>query len=179
VLPSINDGPEWLVRLDHYRSEAHRLSARYLYDSRINSPSSSGVFFPGFILDQAFRNQNFLFADSYTFGPSYNNEFRFSYGRLEADAPGRISPLSVPLARTLPSIGIANVSAPGIGSPLLQFHHANNLLFQETQTKLSGRHTFRYGVEFLRQLATQLPNGSTLGPSATPRPPAIPPLRTF
>ena len=163
VLPSINDGPEWLVRLDHYRSEAHRLSARYLYDSRINSPSSSGVFFPGFILDQAFGNQNFLFADSYTFGPSYTNEFRFSYGRLEADAPGRISPLSVPLARTLPSIGIANVSAPGIDSILLQFHHANNLLFQETQTKLSGRHTFRYGVEFLRQLATQLPNGSTLG----------------
>ena len=29
------------------------------------------------------------------------------------------------------------------------------LLFQETQTKLSGRHTFRYGVEILRQLATQ------------------------
>jgi hypothetical protein len=30
-------------------------------------------------------------------------------------------------------------------------------LFQETQTKLAGRHTFRYGIEFLKQWATQRP----------------------
>ena len=48
-------------------------------------------------------------------------------------------------------------------SDSLQFRHVNNLLFQETQTKLSGRHTFRYGVEFLRQLATQRPAARYLG----------------
>jgi hypothetical protein len=44
---------------------------------------------------------------------------------------------------------------PGIVYP--QPRHANNLLFQETQTRLNGRHTFRYGVEFLAQSAAQAP----------------------
>ncbi len=45
----------------------------------------------------------------------------------------------------------------------LQATLANNLLFQETQTRLSGRHTFSYGVEFLVQRATQRPAANFLG----------------
>ena len=155
-----NEGPQWLVRFDHHQSEAHRLSGRYIYDSRVNSPQT--VLFPGFIDDTSSRNRNFLFTDSYTFGPSYTNEFRFSYGRLDSD-PFRTSPLSVPLANTLPRLVIGNISSPGMRSNFLQFVHATNLLFQETQTKLSGRHVLRYGVELLRQLATQRPSAYTLG----------------
>jgi hypothetical protein len=158
-LPTTNEGPEWLVRLDHYRSEAHRLSAHYIYDSRINSPKS--VQFPGFILDNGERNQNFQFTDSYTFGPTYTNELRFSYARLDFDQ-AVISSRSVPLAQTLPRIAIASIASPGVNNSL-QFHDANNLLFQETQTKLAGRHTFRFGVELLRQLATQRPAAYPLG----------------
>lgn len=154
-LRTSNEGPQWLVRADHVGSEAHRLSWRYIQDSRVSAPQD--VLFPGFVLDAAERNQNFLFADSYTFSPSFTNEFRFSIGRLHADQ-SRISPQSDPLSHTLPRIGIQNISSPGVPSGL-QFRHANNLLFQETQTKLMGRHTFRYGIELLRQLATQRPNG--------------------
>ena len=158
-LPQTNEGPEWLVRLDHYRSEAHRISARYTYESRLNSPNK--VLFPGFILDNGERNQNVQFTDSYTFGASYTNEFRFSYAQLNFDQ-ARISSQSVPLARTLPRIFMPNVDSPGVDSSL-QFHDANNFLLQETQTKLVGRHTFRYGAELLRQLATQRPNAYPLG----------------
>lgn len=158
-LPRTDEGPQWLARIDHYRSEAHRLSGRYLYDSRINSPI--GVTFPGFITDTGARNQNFLFADSYTFGPSYTNEFRFSYGKLHADQV-RISPQSVPIAHTLPVIVIQNVAPLGVNQSQ-PFRYADNLLFQETQTKLSGRHIFRYGVELLRQLATQNANAYPAG----------------
>jgi len=105
------------------------------------------------ITEQAGRNQNFLLADSYTFSPSFTNEFRFSHGRLRADDPVRISPLSVPEARTLPAYNIPSVPMPG-GLPH-QYRHVDNLLFQETQTKLRGRHTLRYGAEVLRKLATQ------------------------
>src|SRR6185436_3578963 len=108
-LPATSEGPQWLVRLDHYRSEAHRLSWRYIADSRVNAPQS--VLFPGFVLDAAERNQNFLLTDSYTFGPSYTNEFRFSYGQLHVDQ-SRISPQSGPLADTLPRILIQSISAP-------------------------------------------------------------------
>jgi outer membrane receptor protein involved in Fe transport len=159
-LPASNGGPQWLARLDHNRSDAHRLAFRYIFDSRTNSPIN--VYFPGFVEDQPARNQNLLFTDHYTFSPSWTNEFRFSYARQQAYTR-RISPQSVPLARTLPRITITSIDSPGISSELLQFRQANNLLFQETQTKLSGRHTFRYGVEFLRQLASQLPGAFSEG----------------
>jgi hypothetical protein len=160
VLPSINDGPQWLFRTDHNPSERHRLSWRYTYDSRHARPEAAP--FPGFVQENSSSHHNFLFADSYTFSPTYTNEFRFSYGRpdvnLFATWPG-----SSPLAGTLPQIQITNVSAPTLVSANAQLHHGENLLFQETQTKLSGRHTLRYGVEFLQQRITQQRGANDLG----------------
>jgi hypothetical protein len=164
VFPAISDGPQWLVRIDHNASETHRLSWRCVADSRSNSPASAcnGVTFPGFSLDQNYQNKNFLFSDSYTFGPSYTNEFRFSYARLDADECD-ISPQSVPLAHTLPLHQYHQYIATPGASQISQPRHPNNLLFQETQTKLSGHHAFRYGVEFMQQIATQDPPGAKLG----------------
>src|SRR6266849_398096 len=163
VLPTINDGPQWLGRIDHYQSEAHRLSLRFTYDSRLNLPQRNGsslVTFPGFIGEQAFSHYNVAFADSYTVGPSYTNEFRFSYERPDGQF-GVTWPGSVPLALTLPAIAITSVAAPGLGSNG-QFHYGNNFLFQETQTKLTGGHALRYGVEVLRQTVTQALAAATL-----------------
>ncbi len=165
VLPSIDDGPQWLGRLDHIQSERHRLSWRYTYDSRKVLPSETATnvsSFPGFIQEDISSHQNFLFSDSYTFGPSYTNEFRFSYGRPD----GRYAypaPSSVPEALTLPQLNIANVAAPGLMSANTQYHYGNNFLFQETQTRLSGHHAFRYGVEFLQQTITQTRGANDLG----------------
>src|SRR5262249_751299 len=61
------------------------------------------------------------------------------------------------------TIGNGAISAPGVSSILIRSRQVNNLLFQDTLTSLRGRHTFRYGVEFLRQLATQTPGGRFLG----------------
>jgi len=69
-MPATNDAPQWLIRFDHDISEVHKLSGRYIYDSRVNSPLETGLTFPGFIADQAAQNQNVLFADTYTIGPS-------------------------------------------------------------------------------------------------------------
>src|SRR5262249_52153890 len=163
TMPAISDGPQWLARVDHYQSEAHRLSVRYTYDSRIVLPRGTGsVSFPGFVQEDTYNHQNLLFADSYTFGPSFTNEFRFAYGR-----PGAANyvtwPGSSPLAATLPSITIANVSAPGVNSQNAAYHDGENFLFQETQTKVHNRHAFRYGVEFVRQLITQRRSANDLG----------------
>src|SRR5439155_14681279 len=177
ALPALSGGPQWIARLDHNTSETHRVAFRYIRDSRSNAPIT--IYFPGFITDNAAQNQNFLFTDHYTLSSSWTNEFRFSYAKQDNDEPERISPQSVPLAQTLPRIIIgqgqapANIGAvtspaglvasPGIRSNFLQFRHSNNLLFQETQTKLSGRHTLRYGVEFLRRLAEQRPSSISAG----------------
>src|SRR5262245_47036180 len=153
ALAASNAGPQVLVRLDHSRSEQHRLAFRYINDTHSNSPMR--VLFPGFITDEAQLNHNFLFTDHYTFSPTWTNEFRFAYSQQNADDPDRISPQSIPEAQTQPRIGIPSINSPGVPSDVLQFRHVNNLLFQEKQTKLSGRHTLSYGIEFLKQLATQ------------------------
>ena len=147
------DDVQWLTRIDHTLSEAHRLSFRYVYDSTKVSPNT--INFPGYIFDSNGRSQNFLFNDTYTFNSTWTNEFRFSYGRIGFNFP--ISDRSISLAQTLPRFTIPNISTPGIATNIPQFRYANNWLFQETQSKISGRHTFRYGFEILRQLARQRP----------------------
>jgi hypothetical protein len=119
-------GPQWLVRLDHNLAEAHHLAFRYIYSSGADSPSN--VYFPGFVTYGDWRNQNFLFADHYTFSPSWTNEFRFSYARPEWET-GRISPQSVPQARTLPEISIPGIAAPGLPGHLQQFLRANKTCY--------------------------------------------------
>jgi len=156
-----NDGPQWLARVDHNYSEQHRLSLRYVYDAHTNAPVR--VYFPDFIVEQAAQKHNLLFSDHYTFSPTWTNEFRFSYARQDADQPARISRQSVAEAQTQPRIGITSIASPGIASDFLQFRHVNNLLFQDKQTKLHGRHTFSYGLEYLRQLATQRPSSTYQG----------------
>jgi hypothetical protein len=166
VLPSTNDGPQWLGRIDHYQSEAHRLSWRFSYDSLLTVPcvcgsSGSPISFPGFIKEQDLHHDNVVFTDSYIFGPSYTNEFRFSYERPDAKL-GVTWPGSVASALTLPAIMITGVAAPGLANNG-QFYYGNNFLFQETQTKLKAGHALRYGVEFLREYFTEEPTAATLG----------------
>ena len=93
ALPASNEGPQWLMRLDHNLSEAHRLALRYVYDSRTQLAGRRRSFFPGFVTDQAARNQNLLFTDHYTFSPTWTNEFRFSYARHEAEHAANFAPI--------------------------------------------------------------------------------------
>src|SRR5215469_7203249 len=119
------------------------------------------VSFPGFIMEQAFSHYNVVFTDSYTLGSTYTNEFRFSYERPDAKL-GTTWSGSAPLALTLPAITITNAAAPGLNNSG-QFYYGNNFLFQETQTKLTGGHALRYGVEFVRQNITEAPAAATEG----------------
>jgi hypothetical protein len=148
-----SDAINWLARIDHNLSEAHRLSFRYLYDSSKDSPSN--IAFPGYIQDFKGRSQNFLATDTYALSPTWSNEFRFSYGRIGFDFP--ISDRSIDRAFTQFIVNVPNVAMPGIATNIPQFRYANNWLLQDAQTKIVGNHSFRYGAEFLWQLARQRP----------------------
>ena len=148
-----SDAMQWLARIDHNLSESHRLSFRYIYDSSKESPSD--ITFPGYIQDFKGRSQNFLATDTYTLNSTWTNELRFSYGRIGFDFP--ISERSIDQAFTQFIVNVPNVSMPGIATNIPQFRYANNWLLQDTQSKIVGNHTFRYGGEFLWQLARQRP----------------------
>jgi len=161
VLPSTTGGPQGLIRVDHYQSEAHRLSWRFSSDSQITFPAV--VAFPGFVQQNSASHQNFLFSDSYTVSSSYTNEFRFSYTRPDSRSFVPWSG-SVPLALSLPRINFPNaISSFGLDSQSTQFLYGNNFIFQETQTKLTGHHAFRFGLEFLRQTVTEARGANDLG----------------
>ena len=77
-------------------------------------------------------------------------------------SPGRAQSTGPQLTGDLHYNGSQQLAGPGLGSSG-GFHTSNEFIFQETQTKLTGRHAFRYGMEFLRQAITQAPAAYTLG----------------
>jgi hypothetical protein len=157
--PAVNNDSEGMVRVDYLFSPKHAISLRYLFDSALESPNTGSSFFrfPGYFGDAYTHDQNFLLSDTHTFGASWTNEFRLSYARVSANWP--ISSNSVALAQTLPRISIPSISTPGLDGAVPQFRIANNWTLQETQSKLFGRHTIRYGLELLLQTAKQLGAG--------------------
>jgi hypothetical protein len=57
----------------------------------------------------------------------------------------------------LPNFAIAGVTGFGVATNIPQFRYANNWQYQDTVSAVFGRHTIRFGVDFLRQLARQHP----------------------
>jgi len=147
------------IRIDHKPSDKQNMSFRWLYDNLVQSPSLNNL--PGF--DNAFTGKTLsgTFADTYVIRSNWTNEFRFNYGRIGFNFP-LLAPDS--FHATLPNYLISGVtnaftSSGSIGGAtnIPQFRYANNWQYQDTMSVVHGRHTFRFGLDFLRQLARQHP----------------------
>ncbi len=152
--PLVNNDRQWILRVDHKLNEKHQLAFRYTTDSNISTPSAI-IVSPGFRREFAGQDRNFLVTDTWVANPTLTNEFRFSYGKIDFDFP--ISPDADPLAFTMQQIAIGGLSTIGTATNIPQFRIADNYLFQYTGTKIFNTHTFRFGVEFLKQVARQRP----------------------
>ena len=140
------------IRVDHNASNKQTLSFRWLYDQDISGPSLNNL--PGFDNNFVGKTLSGSFADTYLITPRWTNEFRFNYGRIGFNFPATTSEAF--------QLGLANysglgVTGFGVATNIPQFRFANNWQYQDTQSWSHGRHTFRYGVDFLRQLARQHP----------------------
>ena len=139
------------IRIDHRFSDNNQFSSRFLFD-RTDAPNAS-VSFPGFGADQTNRYYNFLIADTQVLSPVITNETRVAYNRIVL-----FFPLQDPggPAGTFPRITIGSgISALGASNSFPQGRTANNYVVQDTATYVRGDHTFRGGVDFLRQISTQ------------------------
>jgi outer membrane receptor protein involved in Fe transport len=140
------------VRVDHVASEKQTLSFRWLYDSSITGPSLNNL--PGFDNNFVGRTMNGLFSDTYMINPSMTNEFRFNYGRIGFNFPQAASDAFHSTAANYSGLGVTGF---GGATNIPQFRFANNWGYQDTLTVVRGKHTFRFGADFLRQLARQHP----------------------
>ena len=141
-----------LVRIDQIVSSKQTMSFRWLYDSNTSGPFFNNL--PGF--DRGFNGKTMtgLFTDTYVFGPRWTNEFRFNYGRIGFNFPS-LAPDA--FHANLPNFAISGITGFGVATNIPQFRYANNWQYQDTVSATFGRHTWRFGVDFLRQLARQRP----------------------
>jgi hypothetical protein len=144
-----------MIRVDHTASDRQTMSFRWLYDNNVTTPAGLNNL-PGF--DNNFRGitMNALFSDTYMINSRWTNEFRFNYGRIGFDfEPVTSDPSQLALANYS---GLGDgLTAFGIATNIPQFRYANNWQYQDTMSLVRGKHTFRFGADFLLQLARQHP----------------------
>jgi outer membrane receptor protein involved in Fe transport len=140
-----------LARIDHKISDNDQIAIRYLWDDQVQ-PQGADVTFPGYIADFKGTFNNFLITETHVFSPRFTNEVRVAYNRILFDFP--ISGPDVN-AFTLPRFDIGGISSFGVATNIPQGRVANNYLIQDTMTFQSGNHTFRFGIDLLKQRSKQ------------------------
>src|SRR6185312_3272736 len=146
------------IRIDHNVSDKQSMSFRWLYDKNNSSPgfNTNGVVgvLPGF--DNAFNGITLggAFSDTYTISPTWTNEFRFNYGRIGFNFP---SASTDAFHTNLQSYAISGIAGFGLATNIPQFRFANNCQYADSMTIVRGKHSLKFGADFLRQLARQRP----------------------
>ncbi|HET6855009.1 MAG TPA: TonB-dependent receptor [Pyrinomonadaceae bacterium] len=138
-------------RIDHMIGQNDQFSARYLFDDQ-KDPLGGGITFPGFSTANNNTYQNLLFTETHTFSSSWTNEARLAYNRILIDFP--LNPTDT-LGLTLPRFDISTLSQFGIATNLPQGRVANNYVLQDTVSHIRGNHTFRFGLDILKQRSRQ------------------------
>lgn len=148
---SVSDEYEFQFKVDHRIGPNDQFSARFLRETQVEPLDSAN--FPGFDADFAAQFYNFLISETHVFSPTLTNEARLSYNRILYDFP-----ISDPsgIGATTPTRTVTSINLPGVASNLPQGRIANNYVVQDTVSKVFGNHTFRGGVDYLRQISTQL-----------------------
>lgn len=152
-VPSLSLDNNHQVRIDHVVSDKQNMSFLWLYDYNTSTAQNIGLI-PAFDSTFKGRTMDGVFNDTYVVSNTWTNEFRFSYERFNFGFP-----LADPkgLGSTLPDIfpgsGFSDI---GVSATFPQGRVANSYQYQDTMALVRGKHTFRFGGEILRQLASQL-----------------------
>lgn len=148
---------QFQIRTDHRLTDRDNLSFRYLQEKQIQ-PLGSEVNFPGYDSDFGANYKNFLISETHIFSSSLTNELRLAYNLIDYDFF-----LADP-SNNLPLISPGNgLTALGSATNLPQGRTAHNYQVQDTVTKIFGDHTLRVGIDYLRQISTQIAPANVRG----------------
>ncbi len=141
----------FLGKVDHKIGERDQASMRYGWNDQ-SFPTSGSTGFPGFFTSYQGKYNNALITETHVFSPSFTNEARLSYNRIDLGFPA--NPTN-PLGLTTPRITISSLSSVGLTGTIPQGRIANNYVLQDTMSWVRGSHTFRFGFDLLDQRARQ------------------------
>jgi outer membrane receptor protein involved in Fe transport len=141
-----------LERVDWTVSQKQNLSFRFLYDKQSDTSGNVGIN-PAFDIPFNGLTLGANLNHVYTFKPNLLNEFRFGYIRYNY---GWFFPDSNSIGATAPDLSITSLSNLTVASTYPQGRIANSYQFQDTVGWTVGKHSFRFGAEFLRQISTQV-----------------------
>jgi outer membrane receptor protein involved in Fe transport len=147
---TMSTAKQFQLRIDHRLGDNDQFWARFLSEKSVQ-PRGGTAGFEGFDADFASNYYNFLIAETHVFSPTLTNELRLAYNRIDLGFP-----LSDPsISGNVPQISFAGATAIGTAATFPQGRIANNYQVQDTVSKIFGNHTFRMGVDYLRQISTQ------------------------
>ncbi|MBV9032958.1 MAG: carboxypeptidase regulatory-like domain-containing protein [Acidobacteriaceae bacterium] len=158
---------ETVVHIDQNVSDKQHITARYTYWGNLNLPIDP--FHNGVCQDrctETFNTNNFVLGDTYSFTPTTVWEFRASYQRFSYDRtpstlgydlsqlgwPASLNTqvafrdLPVPVINGFDTAG--TFGSQGAGSVIVDRN--DNYRIASTLTKIAGKHTWRFGGEFMR-----------------------------
>lgn len=144
---------QFQLRIDHKISDRDQLAGRFLYDPQRQPYGGTSAGFPGFEADYTATLYNFLLSETHVFSSTLTNEARLAYNRIGFTFPLHDAGVAGSLPQTV-FTGLT-LTALGTAATFPQGRIANNYVVQDTVTKIIGNHTFRGGIDFLRQIATQ------------------------
>ena len=170
-----NDSYQWTLKLDHQLNSKHKLAAFYFFDD--NTTTSFGLIpqdLPGFPGTSKTRTQQINLSETWVKSPTTLNEFRVAYLRvalgqestpLHTGSPASfgfvgIDPGPPAALQSLPAIDIVggpNFQSNGGGSGGgMDFQNVYQVV--DNFSKISGRHTMRFGadlrwIQYKQQLA--------------------------
>jgi hypothetical protein len=139
-----------IIRFDHIASQRQSFLVRWLYDNTIDT--IGGQIGINSLFDVPFTGKTMspAFNHTFAFTPNVLNEFRFGFVRniyTFNNAAG--------ISNTLPAFTVSGLTSIQLSATFPQGRTANSFQYSDTVTWNKGKHSMRFGVEFLRQLATQ------------------------
>jgi outer membrane receptor protein involved in Fe transport len=141
-----------LIRIDHIASQNQTMGFRWLYDKFIVGPGLNNL--PGFDNNLVGDTLGGTFTDTYVISSRITNEFRFNFGRIAFNFPLAATDT---FHGTLANYSISGITGFGGATNIPQYRFANNFQYADTMSLVRGKHTFRFGGDFLKQQARQHP----------------------
>ena len=168
LAPSPSNGELFFARLDWNQSSKHTVFGHFNLDHNTrNNPLAGDGNIPGYeATDEVEETDSVTINDTYTFNPNIVNLFTASYFRstyhplqTPTIAPSQVG---INMPQYLPN-GAAEVQVGGLftlGSGYADREIDNTWQFRDALNWMKGRHSFKFGGEFLHLADWEVVNGS-------------------